>query len=41
MTLQSGSGSYDLLGELGFTKALKTSRLDAYINYQLKAEGAA
>jgi len=38
-TLQLGSGSYDYIGELGFTKFIKTSRVDASINYTHTTNG--
>lgn len=38
-TMQLGSGSYDYMVELGATKILSNSRIDAYIMYQITNEG--
>ncbi len=37
--LQLGSGSYDYILELGFTKVIKSSRVDANINYTFRNRG--
>jgi len=38
-TLQLGSGSYDYIAQIGWTKLIKNSRIDASINYIFTTEG--
>lgn len=39
-TMQLGSGSWDVIGEIGMTKMLPNSRIDTYASYTLKNEGS-
>lgn len=39
-TMQLGSGSWDIIGEIGMTKMLPNSRIDTYASYTFKNEGS-